>query len=297
MYQVTYNSFSEDTEILTKNGFIKITELTNKHHITIKNKNGFIEYHQYTEKNNYSFKGDVYQLVNNDIDIIILPDFKIQLDNDVILPINNKIHEYNIPKWIGWRTNTESYNNIEWIRFFGYFHTSGRIMEDVIIIDNIYRGINLYETLYNLPFEWKLYNNDSVIIEDKVLVEYIRRYHIQNDKLIIPEKLKMSSVIQILIFLKILFNNNWCEFYSSDFDYISDIQQLVIKSGSNANIYMRKLNEYRLIHVNDIVKFPKPILHNNCELSVFQLKFNLDYLPRFCIRRNGKAIICNTNYL
>ena len=228
----------------------------------------------------------------------MLPDFQIQSspENKIIAIDYPNIHEESIQKWIAWKCDKPVYKSFNWIRFLAYFHCSGRIVNNAIIIDNIYNHVNLYNVLLKLPFKWRTLLSDSIIIEDEILVEYIKRYHCDGNRLKIPEKLKMSSVMQILTFLKILFNNNWNEFYTSDFKYISDIQHLLIKSGSNANIYSRFNGEYRLIHCGNVSKFPKPMKFEVSKLDIYQFVFDLDYIPSICIRKNGKAIICNTAY-
>ena len=290
------NYFSDDIEILTKCGFVSIRNLSKRDYITIKNKNGFIEYHQYSKKTIKEYSGIIYHYINNDIDLLLLPQHKILLDNNMVVTANyDRLHEFNIPKWIGWRSQNPCYTSEHWLKFFGYFHSSGRIVDNCIIIDNVYNDFQLYNTLQKLPFKWKVISNDSIIINDSILIEYIKRYHTLDDKLIIPNKLKMTSILQILSFLKVLFNNNWREFTSSDYDYLSNIQQLVIKSGSNANIYTRKNGEYRLIHVNKDSKYPKPIISNYDSLTMYNLEFEIPFEPSVYVRRNGKAIICNIN--
>jgi hypothetical protein len=294
---IKYNSFPHDIQILTSKGFVDISKINNKDFICIKNKNGFMEWRNVKHITKHQYNGEVYNLVNNDIDLYVLPDFKIQLDNKMTIGIDHEnIYKQNIPKWIGWRCNKLLYTSENWIEFLAYFHCSGRIVNNSIIIDNIYKKMKLHDVLLKMPFKYEILNCDSIIIYDDILLEYIKRFHFNGNKLKIPDKLKISSVMQILTFLKILFNNNWKEFCSSDFDYISDIQHLTIKSGGNANIYSRKVGEYRLIHVESINRFPKPIYFNNCNLEIYQMIFELDYIPGICIRKNGKVIMCNTGY-
>jgi hypothetical protein len=293
-----YNSFPEDISILTQKGFVEISKINNDDLICIKNKTGFIEYQNVKYIIKQEYKGTVYNLVNNNIDLYALPDFQIQSspENKMIAIDYPNIHEESIQKWIAWKCDKPVYKSYNWLHFLAYFHCSGRIVNDIIIIDNVYNHVNLYNVLLKMPFKWRTLINDSIIIEDEIIVEYVKRYHFNGQRLKVPEKLKMSNVMQILAFLKILFNNNWNEYYTSDFDYISDIQHLLIKSGSNANIYSRFNSEYRLIHCGNVCKFPKPIKFEVSQLNIYQFIFDLDYIPSICIRKNGKVIVCNTAY-
>ena len=295
--------YCKKTEILTSKGFKLISQLQPNETVAVIDQNRFLKYTSIKEVVSEDYTGNMIQFINNGIDLLVIPGHKLyvgDLEHSQIQCIeastDKSIHEYKIQKTIGWNA-TSLYKNDDFVSFLGYLHASGRFVNKYIVIDNIYRDTNLYDLLFRLPFVWKNINRDSVIIDDVILREYLLRFHYHNKNFVIPEKLKMTSSRQISVFLTSFFGKNWGFYNTTNYKYISDIQELIAKIGGNSEIYKRHDGSWILLNNNTgmYLNYPKPILQMKYSGTLYRLTGLPDENSLVYIRRNGRLFISYAN--
>ena len=141
--------FSEDTEILTKNGWKFFPQLTTKEEIATLNEKGYIEYHKPTDFIKERYEGELIKFRNYKIDLLVTPNHKMYVKKrnkgsfrliEAFECIRwDRAEMLKSAKWNGKReewfqlplvknTKLKQQEKIKmdlWLEFFGYFITEG----------------------------------------------------------------------------------------------------------------------------------------------------------------------------
>jgi len=144
--------FSEDTEVLTKEGFKSFKDLNGEEEIATLSKEGFLEYHHPKEIIKQRYQGEMIHFLNSKIDLLVTPNHKmyVRLRDEEIKPEFVLIPAFESIRWERaemqksalWKGQEKEFfylppvkNNKsghverikmdDWLEFFGYYITEG----------------------------------------------------------------------------------------------------------------------------------------------------------------------------
>lgn len=273
--------FSPDTEILTKSGW-KWTWMIGKNDKIATLNHQQLEY-QYPEniiKEKYN--GKMISFSNSQCDLIVTPNHKMYVNN-CLMQANSCEGKMlkTIPNYKG--TKKEFFNNLkmnDWLEFFGYYISAGKCEKSLIKIKNIQK---IHECINKLQFQY-LENNEYIIINDERLYSYLNK-----EKHIPREFLSLSKEQLIILFNAIMLGNN--TFYSSSWQLMSDMQELLLKIGKSGNVSPIE-STYELSITSDQPEYPeKNVIDYDGYVYCVTVPNRIIF-----VRRNGKTLWCGNCY-
>jgi len=278
--------YDDETEILTSCGWKFMKDLSKDELVaTLNPKNNKLDYQKILDYVSYKFKGDMYKLKSDSIDLVVTPRHNLYVKNktsnkfelmkieDVCKIKSYHYHKTGGVKWIGRSekcfvlhsmTNKNKmvkskikFNMDLWLEFFGYWLAEGCIYKDrndhyrVCIVQSrkskYFGNISKCISKFNYDFT---YDKDEFIIRNKQLYTYLLRFGKAMGKFI-PSELLMLNKRQ----LKILFNSLMKDsgsirgvgykYVTTSTKLADQVQILAIKLGYSARISIQKLKNIK----------------------------------------------------
>jgi DNA-directed RNA polymerase beta subunit len=275
--------YDTETEVLTTNGWISIKDITVEHKVACLIKDTELEYHNPVKIQNYDYKGKMYHVKTDKIDLLVTPNHRMYVGNSIgkdfkmerADEIYGKTSSYklNIDKWkpkqcLKSFTLQEVGNlpelNIplkEWCEFFGIWITKGKsdvcfldntksnvltITDNEKIIDEIYNYVKVLEK-YNLkPFKREL---NTLYLQDDRLVKYLSSLNTKMVDKYIPKwcfnlNMKYTRYLIQGILLGNKYNGDSMIIYETpSIKLRDDLSILCVHAGWSCNYYLKDLKE------------------------------------------------------
>ena len=261
--------FSEDTQVFTNYGWKFFYELNGDEKILTRLAGGKTEWSPILEQQKYHYQGEMYNLIQKGIDILVTPDHKFCLEPkkrysekclrykggsfDYIFRTIDEFNgtKYYIPKtfiWDGDEKNSSQYDD-DFIRLFGWYITEGCCYNNGKTIC-IYQTKNtehyneIVQVIKNIGGNPKLYKR-SVIFNDKKLYEYFIKLGKSHEKYI-PTDIKELSPKKLGILIDTMIKGDGTKdkhnikYYTSSDKLASDFQEISYKAGYNCEMSKHK---------------------------------------------------------
>ena len=317
--------YSDDTEILTEDGYKLFSDLTYNDKVATLNANNQLEYNIPDEIIKEKYVGDMYEFKNVNIELNVTPNHKMYIKKQdynefELLPaesqiswdraVLNKTCNYigKNQEWFYFPENlseithfVEKVNMNLWLEFMGYYLSEGHTCS---VNGQIYLTIKekIKKCLDKIHFNYNIskYSNSHFVISNKQLEHYLIKFGKSKDKFIPSDLLKLTKY-QLVILLDALMlgetkNSNDKTYYSSSYKLISGIQELLLKIGTFGNIIYTNEKEMYYITINSIPErdytYTKPTI-NKYDGYVYCVNVKNHII---FVRRNGKAVFCGNCY-
>src|SRR5215213_2178417 len=285
--------FSDDTEVLTKEGWKFFPDVTELDEFVTLTKEHKLEYHRPSEIIKQRYIGELIHFKNNNCNLLVTPNHKmyvrerekenfelipayasIQWDRAQMLKVVN--YEATERKWFDFPRDEEArkfakipfvekIDMDDWIEFFGYYITEGCVSKRkgnyrVLIAQSKEKNPENYQKiracLERLPFNFVDSYDHQFCITNKQLYFYLSQFGKSNEKFL-PSELKNLSKrqLQILFEAMMLGDGNKCgdTYYSSSYKLISDFQEILLKIGYNGNIRLADTRKEKPIYSTHIL--------------------------------------------
>ena len=212
--------FSDDTEVLSDNGWKLFDKLDSSDLVATVNDEGYLEYHKPERYIKYHYKGKMFKSLNKKVDLLVTPNHDMYIrtagqirrkDTLGFKKVNvsklPKIYQYKRDaKWVGIDQQTININGLTfptdvWLRFFGIWLAEGYTSK---CYDNNRVGISqiqqdkldiIEEWVKETGLEYGRYDNGIILRSRKdykpnnILHSYLKQFGKCNDKFI-PKELK-----------------------------------------------------------------------------------------------------------
>jgi hypothetical protein len=287
---------SEDTEILTIDGWKFFSEVTNRDNLATINPDTFkLEYQKPLKLHKYEFAGDLYHCTNIHLDFAITPEHRMfvrKFDN-VKKIMSDKfgfVRVMNLGWYSGLLSSPSGFDgkfikNIkigdkdiagdDLLKFFGIFLSDGWLRKrktskygyvtGVCCFKNEYYD-TIYKLLKSLPFGFHEQSGRTGYFtsSDKHLYHYLEPYAINGAlNKYVPDFIKNAPSSQIQLFLDFFCFGDGHKtqdgriwYYTSSKRMANDLQEMVLKTGKNSSIIVRPVKD-RLIFKKRVIKATK----------------------------------------
>lgn len=289
--------YSNDTEVLTENGWKLFAYLNKDEKVASLSKDGILEYVLPTKYIEECYKGSMFSQTGQQIDLLVTPNHNMYVGwegrkqyKKVIrwgfrtpteMPKNVKYKRDMI--WNGVRENTFTLPSITtaiakktidmntWLRFFGIWLAEGstttgnnRDYKAVITQKNETNRKIIRTWLEALPFSFKEYGNDF-IIHNKQLWSYLKQFGKSHDKYIPRELLQLPQEQLKILFESMMLGDGWSrrKYATVSKRLANDFSELVIKLGHAATLTKR--------HTHDSIIMGRKI--KGCDIYIISISF------------------------
>ncbi len=273
------NCYSEDTEILTENGWKNFGKLKKSEKVAIFNpKSKFFWFEKPQKKYWKKYKGKMIRFKNRNIDLIVTPNHKMLLQQrkkgKKVFTTEAKDYKgehciYQAGKWKGkdmeyfvlpehdYKFNRKfSKKRIDfkcWVKFLALFLSEGYISntkkQKRVYICQTEKSKNFNKfrkILEKLPFKFRYEDHHKKFRIDSVqVVKYLEKFGTSKSKYV-PDYIKNATEDVIMEFLKTFclgdgdIHNGQMRFHSSSKRMIGDLQEMIIKIGHGSTIFTDK---------------------------------------------------------
>ena len=282
---------SDDTEVLTKNGWKLFKDVSLDEEILTMNPETFeLQYIKAVDKIDKPYKGPMIEFDGKDINFSVTPDHKmfVKTNKGFKFIEAKEINSKTIFKRSGvWKGKRVEYFYIDkmkikmdaWLEFMGWYLSEGsaRKTKDkhyiVTITQKKKENLKRIENcLSKLPFHYrkvKRQNNGgfNYIISNKQLAEYLLQFGHSKDRFV-PQYIKELSQSQIKIFLNAFrlgdgsTHKGSVVYYTSSKKMADDLQELLLKIGKAGIIKKLTLKDRKIYDYKNGKKLSKPrIIH------------------------------------
>jgi len=269
---------SDDTEVLTDNGWKLFEKLTDEDLLGTVNPNTFfLEFQKPSERQKISYKGELYTVRGASLDFSVTPDHRM-----FVRKFNQKKrtleedYQFVETKEIGWYTGllptTQGFNGTrikkmfgiegdDFMRFLGIFIADGWIYQrrdsqygykiGCCCFDERYYE-EIYELLISIGFREQPARKGYFYFScGKEMYDYL--YHFAGQKALkkfVPDSIKNASQYQINLFLDWFamgdggVNKGQHRYYTSSPRLAGDLQELLLKIGKRSSISIRDRKNY-----------------------------------------------------
>ena len=260
--------FDPITEVLTKNGWKKISEVSFEDDIATM-KDSYLTYEKPVELIEEDFEGKAIKLSGREIDLLITPRHKLYValstgagtyDSFKLVRAKDLLGKhFRVKKTVKWEGKEEKYHVIPglrgqslnirlkkeklipmmlWSKFLGYYLSEGNTTLNKVSIaqkDGPKKAI-IRETMKELPFKIKETPND-LYIYSKQLAEHLRPLGKSHDKFIPQDILELSSKY-LSSLLDSLMLGDGCRnhYYTTSKKLADNVQELCLKIGLSAEV-------------------------------------------------------------
>jgi phosphoribosylamine-glycine ligase/CRISPR/Cas system-associated exonuclease Cas4 (RecB family) len=258
------NCYSEDTEILTKDGWKRFNMLNEKDQVaTYNSESREILFERPFKIYWMKYKGPMIQFKNRNIDLLVTPNHRMLLQQryrkkKIYVREANKCKTENYIFQSGiWNGQSQKYfilpeydykfnrkfkklkiNFVDWVRFMAVYLSEGYIASNRVYIAQMKKSKNfnkIKKIISKLPFHFTYDpKNHKFRINAIQLVTYLKKFGISHEKYV-PDYIKNANREIILEFLKIFnlgdgdIHYGKMRFFSSSKRLIDDIQEMIIK--------------------------------------------------------------------
>lgn len=244
--------------------------------------------------------------------------YKYNLKKDVIYD-STDIENFILPSPINWTNNMKKnvvreINMDDWLEFLGYYLSEGCSFKNngsyVVTVSqdksvNPEKCAKIESCLNRLPFYWFKYTDHQYGISHKQLYYYMKQFGKSHEKFIPREFMLLSKrQLKILFDALMLGDGSGRTYYSTSYQLMSDVQEILFKLGYFANIGIStpsKDNRRTLYCMNYMGgnidtrvgrKYPKvKYINYDGYVHCVSIKNHVIY-----VRRNGKAVWCGNCY-
>lgn len=285
--------FSDDTEVLTKEGWKFFPDVTELDEFVTLNKESQIEYHRPFEVIKQRYVGELIHFKNNNCDLLVTPNHKMYVrerekENFELIPAYASInwnraqmlkvvnYEAEEREWFDFPYDEEArkfakfpfvekINMDDWIEFFGYFITEGCVSKQkgnyrVLIAQSKEKNPANYQKiracLERMPFNFVDSFDHQFCITNKQLYFYLSQFG-KSDQKFIPNGLKNLSKRQLNILFEAMMLGDGSKsgdtYYSNSYKLISDFQEVLLKIGFNGNIRVTDTRKEKPIYSTHIL--------------------------------------------
>ncbi|HQU82111.1 MAG TPA: GDP-mannose 4,6-dehydratase [Pyrinomonadaceae bacterium] len=285
--------FSDDTEVLTKDGWKFFPDVTENDEFVTLTKEHKLEYHRPFEVIKQRYIGELIHFKNNNCDLLVTPNHKMYVrerdkENFELIPAFASIrwdraqmlkvvnYEGEEKKWFNFDVDEEArrfakspfvekINMDDWLEFFGYFVAEGCVSQQkgnyrVLIAQSKEKNTENYNKiracLERLPFNFTDSFDHQFCITNKQLYFYLSQFG-KSDKKFIPTELKNLSKRQLRILFEAMMlgdgNKRGDTYYSNSYRLMSDFQEVLLKLGYNGNIRVTDKRKEKPIYATHIL--------------------------------------------
>lgn len=271
LVQNSWGCYSDDTEVLTKEGWKFFKDILNSDILaTLNPKNHHLEWQQIQEKFEYEYNGYLNHYHFRGVDLLVTDNHKMyigKLHSDLDNPDSWELTESrNCPKYIHIKKNAKwsgsevsqyhigdhSIDMDIWLEFLGYFLSEGHYCNHKKVLSNgelkSYGLIGISQKkiktrkiiqncLNKLPFKF----SKNMVSYNKFLCNELKQYGKAHQKYI-PDYVKNLSSRQQTIFFDAMMlgdgseSNGKINYYTSSKKLADDMQELILKIGLAADI-------------------------------------------------------------
>ncbi|NDG31839.1 hypothetical protein EB118_17425, partial [bacterium] len=271
LVQNSWGCYSDDTEVLTKEGWKLFKDILDSDILaTLNPKNHNLEWQQIQEKFEYDYNGYLNHYHFRGVDLLVTDNHKMyigKLHSDLDRPDSweltesrycpKYIHIKKNAKWSGsevdqYQIGDHSINMDMWLEFLGYFLSEGYYSEHKKVLSNgdpksygligisqkkIETRKIIQDCLSKLPFKFSRH----MVSYDKTLYRELKQYGKAHQKFI-PDYVKNLSSRQQKIFFEAMMlgdgsrSDGKINYYTSSKKLADDMQELILKIGLAADI-------------------------------------------------------------
>lgn len=277
--------YDKETEVLTKYGWKYFKNLTYNDEIaTFNQTTKQLEYQKPTDIMVYPYKGKMYKVETNQIDLKVTPEHKMfvkhQNSNDYLLKEAKDIagktnyrYKKNCEKYEGDEVKYFVYDDLkirmdDWLAFFGVWLNNGVIINknnksnplyEIEIVDPLNEFIKDIKVRLEENNINTTYNSNRLKINNKQLWLYLNRIG-KPWKRYIPQEIKSLSLRQLRIFFyhyikSSRINDNAiyeCKTLVTSIKLRDDLQEIALKLGISANYYEQVDEKHLLINNKNV---------------------------------------------
>lgn len=323
-----HECFSDDTEILTDQGWLHYSDVNEDIKIATFNKNTLeIEYQNYLNRQEYNYIGNMYSIVNSSIDLLITPNHRVywassKKENKFKMSKIENIELNNSRKvqYVSGVNNKNDYNiSDEMIKLIAWIITDGSTdlkNKTIKIYQRKEKVFLITEILNNLKIPYTLHSrfrNITEICGTKLINEtkeqctiYINKlnsyeiYKFIDSKYVLPNWTYELSNRQVDIFINSMVDGDGsrkkdcksCMMLYGIKDVLDQVQHLLVLNGYRTSIYTYRNNQYRLnivkTNFSHLDRIKKYVNVINYSGKVWDFTVPNDTLV---VRRNGKISI------
>lgn len=285
--------FSDDTEVLTKEGWKAFPQVTLEDEIATLTETQTVEYHRPNEVIKQRYVGELIHFQNHNCDLLVTPNHKMYVrirdsEKFELIPAFESINwsraqmlkvvncNAEEKEWFDFPFDTEArkfakYPFVEkvkmddWLEFFGYYITEGCVSKRagnyrVLIAQDFRKNFEncreIRACLERLPFNFVDSFDHQFCITNKQLFYYLSQFG-KSDQKFLPTTLKQLSKRQLNILYEAMMlgdgSRSGDTYYSNSYRLISDFQELLLKIGYAGNIRLTDKRKEKPVYATHIL--------------------------------------------
>lgn len=271
--------FDSKTEILTKNGWKKFTELAKENKVATMNDNGELIYQKPIKIINENYKGKMYHIKNRATDQLLTPNHNVYVQRQTknlqfeFIPIEKVAHFRNLKfkKDVFWKGKEVKYFKLPliksnggfikkrldmdlWLQFLGYYISEGSLNHKpkhsiyvIQLAQSKDKHLEIYKKMEKCikKLGYNFYaDHQSIQMSNKQLHMYLKQFGKCQEKYISREFLELSPR-QLKILLEALIEGdghkrkNRAVYITTSKQLANDVQELALKSGYYASVSLK----------------------------------------------------------
>jgi len=258
--QLKLECYSEDTEVLTEDGFKLFSELKPENNVATLSKTGFLEYQKPTTYYSYPYKGEMISFRGRSYDFLITPRHQMYVrpyHQDWKLIEAHKVTKTSeIKRSLKWQSKprqtyfigNKEYPMKLWLRFFGWWLSEGSATighhKDTQIVSGYQITIHQIKVenrkeIQDIVSKMGFHHGpqkDRIVFNDKELCLYLRQFGNQ-PKRYIPIELRMLPPSQLQYLFDTLMKGDGSHvgeryfYFTSSKQLASDVAEVALKLG------------------------------------------------------------------
>lgn len=283
--------FSDDTEVLTDNGWKLFNDLVPEDKVGTVTEDGHLEYHKPYNYVKYYYKGKMFHSLTKKVDLLVTPNHDMyiktagQIKKDktgtlgfkrVNVSVLPKVYQYKRDaKWRGTDQDTININGLTfptdtWLRFLGIWLAEGHVESGsnhrIGITQVNQENMDIIERWVKetgLPYTRRKNEIRTLSsLQSKLLHQYLQQFGKAEDKFI-PKEIKNLPPERLRMLLDaMMLGDGWHRKQPSKYEQMGygtiskrlagDVQEIAIKAGYCANVCFQKRPRVKGLYAHDI---------------------------------------------